>query len=782
MRGLILVFGFCFSAAFAFAQEDATNLFDFDTWEKTASRAEQTIEKAEASSPALETLRQSLVEFRAEALALQDANKDRVSTIQSQLDALGPHPEDGTEAADIAQRRAALTGQLATANAPTLAAQEAYNRANGLIGEIDSIIRDRLKVRLFTLGPSPLNPTYWRGAAASLGLFFADASAEVAESWSSEAQRVQMQKNLPVTLALLVAGLVLLGRARQWVVAGLGQMPTERLALKSESRYLLFSLTRLVVPTLGVWALGLSAASTGLIGIRGQIIVDAAPLMGVTVFAGQWLGQTLFGNDEAAPKFFSLDSTEASMGRQLALLMGGIMALHQLLARIAMQADFEEVSYVVSAFPVVLGAGFLLVRMGALLDPGRTDKLKPDAPATPLQDRILFLLMRGAIIIGVMGPLLAAVGYFTAATAFVFPAIVTLALLGASVITHRLFCNLVLTLISRGNDDAKDAAKQGALVPAFSGFALIAVSVPVLALIWGARVSDLSEIWTVINNGFTLGDRRISVADFLSFVVVFAVGYTLTRLLQSTLRTSVLPNTNLDAGGRNAVLTGTGYVGIFLAAIAAISAGGLDLSSFAIVAGALSVGIGFGLQAIVSNFVSGIILLVERPIKEGDWIEVGAYSGYVKKISVRSTEIQTFDRATLIIPNADFITSTVTNRTHANLHGRVRIPIGVGYDSDPRQVEEILLEIASAHNMLAVGTSPSVVFMGFGADSMDFEIRAILRDVNYSLSVKSDINYQIVERFRREGIEIPFAQRDINLRNLGDLGETLKGAIGEGKT
>ncbi len=764
------------------AQENGKVIFDFQAWEKTAARAEEIINSAEASSSALETLRATLADYRSKALALQEASQARIDTLQSQLDALGPPPAKGeTEAPEVARRRAELIDQLAKARAPVLAAQEARTRADGLIGEIDRIIRERLADQLFTLGPTPLNPARWPEGLVAIARLSDDIVGEVREGLQSDAQRVMTTQNLPLTIGLVILGLLLITRARSWLLRALGFVPRSSRDAPNEARALLLSTTQVVMPMLGLWAILKGIDATGLVGLRGEVVLSAVPAMGLALFGAAWLGRTLFSRADDTPLFFWFSDDEARRARRTAMLMGLVLALYFLLRRLATQADFTEIARVVLSFPIVLAGGLALLRMGILLDPpGGADSPLAD---NPVQKRLYRIIARGTMAIGALAPVLAAIGYFTAANAFVFPAILTLALLGTIMVLFRLGVRLgeALSPVPTETEERAEGERPLSLYPVILGFALIVLALPLLALIWGARVSDLLEIWRLVSDGFTIGGRRISVTDFLTFAIVFAIGYTVTRLLQGALRNTVLPRTRLDAGGRNAIITGTGYVGITLSALAAITSAGLDLSSLAIVAGALSVGIGFGLQAVVSNFVSGLILLVERPIKEGDWIEVGSYSGYVRKISVRSTEIQTFDRATVIVPNADLISGTVTNWTHSNMNGRVKVPVGVSYDSDPEKVREILLEIAEAHPMRDHRSKPGVVFMGFGPDSMDFEIRVIIRDVNNVLSVRSDLNFEIVRRFREEGIEIPFAQRDIHLRNLDELGETIGRVVGKEK-
>lgn len=294
--------------------------------------------------------------------------------------------------------------------------------------------------------------------------------------------------------------------------------------------------------------------------------------------------------------------------------------------------------------------------------------------------------------------------------------------------------------------------------------AVLLFGVPLILLSWGFQIQDI-EIWFYrFLTEIRIGGISISLVGIFFGIVLFLIGLLVTRWFQRWLDGSVMSRGRMDAGVRNSIKTGVGYLGVAIAGLIGISAAGIDLSSLALVAGALSLGIGFGLQNIVSNFVSGLILLAERPFKVGDWVVTGSTEGFVKKISVRATEIETFSRQSIIVPNSELINAPVGNWNHRNSLGRVDVPVGVSYDADPRRVIEILTEIARGHEMVLNNPEPSVHFVGFGDSSLDFEVKAHIADVLNGLSVRTELRLQIFERLKAEGIEIPFPQRDLNIK------------------
>jgi len=300
-------------------------------------------------------------------------------------------------------------------------------------------------------------------------------------------------------------------------------------------------------------------------------------------------------------------------------------------------------------------------------------------------------------------------------------------------------------------------------------FALVIGAIPFLMLQWGFSGADIRDGFKALFFGLEVGQFHISLARILLGIVLFIALLLTTRLLQRWLREKALQQTRMDPGIANSIDTVVGYAGTALAALIAISYAGLDITNLAIVAGALSVGIGFGLQSIVNNFVSGLILLIERPIKVGDRIAVGDQQGIVRRISVRATEIDTFDRASLIVPNSELITGRVLNWTHRDSLGAVNVKIGVGYESDPEQVIAILKACAEAHPEVLRAPEPTAVFEGFGDSALQFNLRISLPDINKAAGVQSDLRIAMLKALRAADIEIPFNQIDVNLRDLDGI-------------
>ena len=731
-----------------------------DPWERLAERAEQLAASEDASLFTIQRLRIELVTYRDEFLAESSVNAGRLETVDAQIAALGPVPESGEEPQAVAERRAALEAQRAELVAPRLLAQEAYARANGIIAEFDARSLQDQADKIRERGPSPLTPTALFAALTAVSEMVQITVTETRAHMAARFGAGTLWTTLPRGLGLLIVGIVLLSIGRQTVTRWSAQLEGAD-GHFSTLRLFLLSLVQICVPILGLLLLTQGLQALDIFGLRGGTIVEAIPTAGAFVIFGWWLSRHIFPVGATAG-YLGYGADTRAAGRRYGLALAWVLAIGTIIDAGLRGIEIEALTQSAIEWPFLAFASLLFWRLGRVI---RTKPTEGDEE-TRSAGRMRGLIGSACTIVAIAAPVLAAFGYGAAGRALLIPSILTITLIGVILLLQRIVHEL-----SRSADENPQQG-AAALFPVLISFILYLISLPVFALIWGARVADLQEVWARFREGFTLGDTQISPTDFLTFALVFALGYMLTRFIQGTLRKSVMPRTRLDIGGQNAVVAGFGYVGIMLAAIIAITSAGIDLSNIAIVAGALSVGIGFGLQNIVSNFVSGIILLIERPVSEGDWIEVGGQMGYVRAISVRSTRIETFDRTDVIVPNADLVSGQVTNWTRGNLVGRVIVPVGVAYGTDVDKVTQILRSIAEAHPLVIMTPPPAVLFRGFGADSLDFEIRAILRDVNYVLQSQSEMNTEIAKQFADAGIEIPFAQRDIWLRNPEVLKET----------
>ncbi|HUF56248.1 MAG TPA: DUF3772 domain-containing protein [Thermohalobaculum sp.] len=773
-----------------------------EIWDAEAANIEERLDAEEPlPEEALTALRGQLEEQKAAIPPVLQQAEAAAEPIRQQLEALGPPPEEGAQEADtVAVERRRLEQQLAQAEALVKRLSQADARAGTLISEIMAERRARFTQQLLTRGPSVLEPETVAQGLATIRATAASVVAEVAARRAADAFDMRALAQNLAPLLVLVAVVGALGMLRRATVVRLTRMiGPESGQGRSIAIGTALTLTRLVLPAASLGIVLLAVYRSETLGEQGLAFLHGIA-WGFLFFVGAYvLSLAFFAPGAARLRLSRLDDHEAAYAHWWLVALAAVVALDRALfiSGEVIGMPIEALTLLNAALLVPGGIALWQVigRMAVWQTAPRStpDEIaaeheeSPDDEPDSGEERTVLPRVMGFFrlfgrLAAVTAPLLAILGYFAASRFLFHPVVFSGALICLFLMLFYVVQAGAEGLVARWTAEGQVTERrkgQIRLIPVLVGFVLTCAAIPLLALIWGATVTDLLLVWRVVRDGLEIGEVQIVPADFVAFLLVFMIGFALTRLIQAVLRRSVLPLTSLDTGGRDAIRAGVGYIGVFLAALAAISFAGVDLSNLAIALGALSVGIGFGLQNVVNNFVSGIILLIERPIKTGDWVELVSGMGYVKRINVRSTEIETFDRSALIVPNSELISAPVTNWTHSNNHGRIIVPIGVAHGSNPRKVERILLEIARGHPMLLRRPAPFVLFQGFGPDALKFEIRGILRDVNWVLNVGSDINYEIARRFSEEGIRIPYAQRDLHVRNLDEIASAFGVSPGE---
>jgi small-conductance mechanosensitive channel len=282
----------------------------------------------------------------------------------------------------------------------------------------------------------------------------------------------------------------------------------------------------------------------------------------------------------------------------------------------------------------------------------------------------------------------------------------------------------------------------------------VVAGLPLLFLIWTVTWIDFRGLANRVLLDFRVGEVTLSPWSILVALMFLAGGVVLTKLLVRWLDRRILVESRWDKGVQDSLRKGVSYAGYIIAAVFAFRAAGLDFSNIALIVGALGVGIGFGLQSIVNNFVSGLILLVERPVRVGDWVVLSSGEGLIKRINVRATEIETFDSCAIIVPNSTLITEAVKNWTHGDSMGRFTVAVCVSYDSNAETVRDILMEAARAHPKVLTYPEPQVQLMRFGLFGLEFEAKAFVADVFEGVIVASDLRFAILGAFAEKGITI----------------------------
>ncbi len=287
-----------------------------------------------------------------------------------------------------------------------------------------------------------------------------------------------------------------------------------------------------------------------------------------------------------------------------------------------------------------------------------------------------------------------------------------------------------------------------------------------LIYVWDKTGTTLTQLHDVITQGWTIGEVRVVPRNIVGSILIFAGLIVVVGWMKRWVDRRWLQRIVIERGARDAILTLFGYVGFLVAVVLALILADVDLTGLAIISGALALGLGFGMQEIANNFVSGLILLFERPIRTGDFVSVGDVEGYVRSIRIRATEIETLDNQNVLVPNSELVSGRVTNWVLRDSHGRLCVPVGVAYGSDTAQVREILERLGREHPDVITddrAPAPKALFIGFGDSSLNFELRVRVKRIDSRYFVLSDLNFAIDQAFREAGISIPFPQRDLHI-------------------
>jgi potassium-dependent mechanosensitive channel len=735
----------------------------FEDIRASVDEIEQAVDRSDITAEELAALRQKLNAASDALRANIEGLEPRVQDAEERVKQLGPPPPKDAppEAPDIATEREELGKNFGELDGLLKQARVLAVRIDQLSERVAQKRHALYAKELFARTASVFDPSFWSDAWRALPIEFNRARA-LLENWRAghgDGTR------LAFAILILLAVIALTIGLHKWWVSRTASRKCDTRAEKASLALRILVWISLRTPLAALVA-AMLFREMGLLDFRlEQIVYGVVAGVGAAAF-GHGVARALFAlerpqrrlpqaNDETARCFYNhLLWASRTLGVLVSLQVVHKVLFAPLVITVATNALFAAVT---TAFLVSL-----VIRLGRIK---QRDGGGVIAAAWVHPLALLFALFLALSLVA---------GYAGLAAFVALRVIVAAAVFGALylflVATKTFFAGLSeATLRQQKFRASLGISERGMALGAalLSGTARVLLVLLAFFLIigpWEVSTADLFDTVRNVPFGFKIGDLNVSIHALIVALAELVGILIVTRLAQRWLEAELLPRTALEPSLQLSISTIFGYAGAITAIVVALGGLGFDMQKIALIAGALSVGIGFGLQSIVSNFVSGLILLTERPIRVGDSIMVKGEEGSVRRVRVRATEIETSDQASVIIPNSEFITGVVKNWTRANTLGRIVVKVRVSYDSDPIAVREILAEIARSHPQVLQSPPPGAYFLGFGESALEFELRCIIAEMDKSLSVRSDLNYAIIKRFREAGIEIPYPQRELRVR------------------
>lgn len=770
------------AASLVAAQDEAQHRID--GWNATLDQIAATLTRPTLTAADLSKLRADAQAVLDDARSLAATLQPQIAAADARVQSLAPAPPTGEAApADeiqaVTAERSREEQHLAELTGMSRQADVAVLRANQLLSAIAERRSLYFTTLLFERSPSLLSPALWRDVVAELPGTLARAGRLFGDWVNLVSTRAD-----ELTAILLIA-VGVLAPLLFWLARRFLRHVTDRLAgasVPTDGRKVAAATwvvaVNALVPALFVVLVGSILEELGFLPERMRLALGGI-LLSVVVFT------LINGLALAILAPTRREWRLATLGDPIAArLYSFLLAIAVLAAAIPLVDRLAEITAAEPFLATAIGGALAMAIAASVILATRIVTRDREVEAGTTGDEPGGRVWRWAIVLAAMASLVGIAAGIFGYVAFARFLVAQIVWVGVVLALFALFSRLIDLVVSivftpdraigrwltLGLGISRRALGQvGVLAGGIVRLLLILLAVVAIAAPWGFDSVSLADSVRGLFYGVTIGTITITFSAILAAIAIFVIGVVVTRVVQAWLDRRLLPTTNLDPGLRTSIRTGIGYLGVVLAAILAGAYAGLDLANIAIVAGALSVGIGFGLQSIVNNFVSGLIILAERPFQAGDWIAVSGEEGTVRRINVRATEIETFDRASVIVPNSVLISGMVKNMVHRDRSGRVSIPVGVAYGSDAGKVRDLLLDCARSHPKVLGFPEPEVLFMDFGASSLDFELRCYLADISDGLTIRSDLRFAILEALQAAGIEIPFPQQDIHLRDLPSI-------------
>ena len=778
MRSLNLLFraiclALLLAASFAAAaQEDPTAVID-----KARSQLDQI--EARLQTPGLGDNELADLRTRLDPMTLDletalAALQPQLAAADARLAQIGPKPKEGEpeESPEVAKERDTQTAYRQKIDETVKRGGLIKVEAAQVADQITQMRRALLAQRLFVPTRSILDPTLWldvvEEAPRDLG--------SIATHWGDVQYRVSRNldpASIAKVAAAIVAAFLLLFPIRVWA-ANVGERLVARQSPQSRLRRSATALFRLVATTLAPLLAALSVyfalKSAGWLPERleplAQTLVRTAGFVG---FAHGMM-KALLAPGRPSWRLVEMSDKAVDEIKNQPLIIASVFVAGRIVEQFN-QTIVASLSASIAAAGLfaLLNAGtyaYSIRRLRAALAVERQEPAQTASGAEEGGFGLLLFAYRLVILVAIAVVMVAIlVGYVPLAQFLANQVIWVTAVMWLAYLLLRVIDDFFTTMLSSESNFGRslsdsigvrtDTLEQvGVLLSGLVRLIVIAVAALMVAAPWGVGSTDLFGWLRMPASGIELGGITISLTGILAAIGLAIAGFALTRGAQRWLDKDLLPKTRMDDGLKTSVSTGVGYLGTITVVMLALAYLGFSVDRLAIVAGALSVGIGFGLQAVISNFVCGIILLAERPIKSGDWVVIGTDQGNVRRISVRSTEIELFDRSTLIVPNSDFITKSVKNVTHGAPNGRVQITLSVSSAIDPDEVKRIAIETAKAHSTVLAFPEPQLFFTELGKSDNVFTLNCNVPSPRQAASVKSDLNFALTRAFAEAGVAL----------------------------